>query len=34
MKNLEIEQLIVYLKNDIVFEVVEEFGVDYIINML
>jgi hypothetical protein len=31
---MENEELIIYLKNEIVFDVVEEYGVDYIINML
>ena len=31
---MENEELIVYFKNDIVFDAVDEYGVDYIINMI
>ncbi len=34
IKKMQNEELIIYLKNEIVFDVVEEYGVDYIINML
>ena len=34
IKTLEYEELLVYLKSDLVFDAVEEYGVDYIINMV
>jgi hypothetical protein len=34
IKKKNIEELIIYLKNDLVFETVEEYGVDYIIKMI
>ena len=34
IKTLEYEELLVYLKGDLVFDAVEEYGVDYIINMI
>ena len=34
IKTMAYEELLVYLKNDLVFDVVEEYGVDYIISMI
>lgn len=34
IKKMSYDELLVYLKNDLVFDVVEEYGIDYIISMI